>query len=128
MNVKWLHPLCLGISWILYIHVLHVILIGCWNQPNIFLVDIQCFFKSGQECGSLTKIIGIWVHQKILLWFCLQCKSKVVVFSRYTFFIHPHITSFFDLCIQIGLYFLLLLLLFLYYVVFVFACLFVVLL
>jgi hypothetical protein len=43
--------------------------------------------------------------------------------TRYTFFIHPHITSFFDLCIQIGLYFLLLLLLFLYYVVFVFACL-----
>jgi len=127
MNVKWLHPLCLGISWILYVHVLHVMLIGYWKQPNIFLFDIQCFFKSGQEWGSLTKIIGVWVHQKIHLWFCLQCKSKSFSLGTHSSFIHIlPVSLIFVYRLDCSFYYFLLL--FLYYVVFVFACLFVVLL
>jgi hypothetical protein len=54
MDVKLLHPV-----WTDFLETVNtVVLTRYWKQLNIFLFVIQCFFQSGSDCGSWSKIIG----------------------------------------------------------------------
>ena len=52
-----------------------------WKQLIIFLFDIQCFFQSGSECRSWTKIIGtssLVIHKIHLDLFMIYCICNVI--------------------------------------------------
>ena len=54
MDIKWLHPV-----WKEFLDTVNtVVLTRYWKPLIIVLLDIQCFFQSGSECGPWTKIIG----------------------------------------------------------------------
>jgi hypothetical protein len=54
MDVKLLYPV-----WKDFLDTVNtVVLVGYLKQLIFFLIDIQCVFQSGSECGPWTKILG----------------------------------------------------------------------
>jgi hypothetical protein len=71
MDVTLLHPV-----WTDFLDSVNtVVLTEYWKQLNIFLFVIQCFFQSGSDCGSWTKIIVLLYFSKWRI-FCCSNLSK----------------------------------------------------